>query len=229
MATLNECAYNILNIARGGLSSDDDRLNLRQIKFWIEYYRARLIFEYTQAGKNIDDQLVQDLGVVTLSEVDKADSNVIDWDCPIKKAIIPKLVDLPNNRGLVWVGLSDKQTPIILSPPNIIGMRKHLRFTGDMRRAYFIGKYLYVTDPYNEDIKYINVRGIFDKPLEVESIKDDGTSLCISDDDQYPMPEYYLNDITERIMRIELGLLLRMPNDELNDSREKAVGETSSR
>ena len=108
-------------------------------------------------------------------------------------------------------------------------MRKHLRFTGDMRRAYFIGKYLYVTDPYNEDIKYINVRGIFDRPLEVESIKDDGTSLCIQDDDQYPMPEYYMNDITERIMRIELGILLRMPNDELNDSREKAVGEAGSR
>jgi hypothetical protein len=229
MATLNELSYNVLNIARGGLSSDDDRLNLRQIKFWVEYYRAKLIYEYSAAGKNIDPQLIQDLGLLTLTEVDKADSNVIDWDCTVKRVAIPKLIDLPNNRGLVWVGLADKQTSIILSPPDVIGVRKNLRFTGGMRRAYFIGGFLYVTDPFNEDIKYINVRGIFDRPMEVEVTGEDGTVQCIGDTDQYPMPEHYVSDIVERILRIELNILKAGNNDELNDSREQSVEQPSSR
>jgi len=237
MATLNELSYNVLNIARGGLSSDDDRLNLRQIKFWIEYYRAKLIYEYSQQAVSrhkaesttIDPQLVQDLGLLTLEEVDKADSNVIDWNCTVKRVAIPKLVDLPNNKGLVWVGLADKQTPIILTPSNIVGIRKNLRFTGNMRRAYFIGGYLYVTDPFNEDICYINVRGIFDKPLDVEVTGADGVVSCITDEDQYPMPEYYVSDIVQRILSIELNMLIRSPNDEINDSRETQVEQTRAR
>ena len=78
MPTLDQYAYNIRNIARGGQGdSDDERLKIKQIKFWINGYRASGIFQVSDYGKNIDPQLIQDLGVVPLQEVDKADS-----DCP---------------------------------------------------------------------------------------------------------------------------------------------------
>ena len=224
MATLNELAYNVLNIARGGLSSDDDRLNTRQIKFWIGYYRAKLTFEYTNAGKDIDPQLLQDLGVLKLKEIDSADSQAVRWGCSVKYATIPKLIDLPNQRGLVFVGLVDKVTPIIISPPNVVELRKHLRFGAKLRRAYMVGDRLYVTDPFNEDICFINVRGIFDDPTAVEWVDEDGNTQCIGDDEEYPMPEHYTSDIVSRIMQYELNMVIRTENDELNDSRE-----TSSR
>ena len=91
MASLNEIAYNILNIARGGLSSDDDRLSIAQIKFWVGYYRAFAIKEELRIKKSIDNQLVQDLGTMRLEAVDAADDETVKWDCEVKRVEIPKL------------------------------------------------------------------------------------------------------------------------------------------
>jgi len=220
MATLNELSYNVLNIARGGLSSDDDRLNIRQIKFWIGYYRAYAIKESLKKGTGVDSQLVQDLGVLTLESVDKADHPKVLWGCEVKRVRVPKLVDLPNDSGLVFIGLVDKQTPIILSPPNVVHFKAHQRFTGNMRRAYLIGGYLYVTDPFNEDICYVNVRGIFDNPSDAGYQGADGDYTCIDDDDEYPMPESYVPLIVNYIMQKELNMTIKTTNDENNDSRE---------
>lgn len=59
MATLNEIAYNILNIARSGRSSDDDTLSLNQIKHWIHYYRGSLLQKYTSNGRKIHPNCLQ--------------------------------------------------------------------------------------------------------------------------------------------------------------------------
>ena len=54
MPTLDQYAYNIRNIARGGQGdSDDERLNIKMIKFWINGYRASGMFEATDWGKDI--------------------------------------------------------------------------------------------------------------------------------------------------------------------------------
>lgn len=220
MATLKELTYNVLNIARGGLSSDDDRLNERQIAFWIGYYRARKIYEESRGGRSIDPQLLQDLGCLELKKVDKANCPEVLWGCGVKRVAIPKVVDLPKNRGIAWIGLVDKQEPIILSSPDVLYFRDKQRFTGNMRKAYFIGGYLYVTDALNEDIKWINVRGVFDDPLAIETKDADGNGQCITWEDEYPMPEHYISDIVQRIMQYELNMSIRAVNDEVNDSRE---------
>ena len=89
-----------------------------------------------------------------------------------------------------------------------------------MRRAYLIGGYLYVTDPFNEDICYVNVRGIFDNPGDAGYQGADGTYTCIDDDDEYPMPESYVPLIVNYIMQKELNMTIKTTNDENNDSRE---------
>ena len=131
MPTLDEYAYNIRNIARGGQGdSDDDRLNIKQIKFWINGYRAAGIFAITDFGKDIDPQLVQDLGVIPLMEVDKADSECpdVDWGCTVMKVVLPKLLDFPNLRALSYVGKVDKQTPFIVNYPDTVAFKKATRF-----------------------------------------------------------------------------------------------------
>jgi hypothetical protein len=220
MATLNELSYNILNIARGGLSSDDDRLNIRQIKFWIKYYRAIFIKKDVVEGSVVDPQLIQDLGCLKLQEVDKADCPTNIWEENIKRVEIPKLIDLPARLAITWVGLIDKQTPIVLAEPSVVYFKRYQRFTGDMRRAYFIGKYIYVTDPFNEDICEINLRGIFDNPTEISYTSQDGTEECWTDDRDYPIPLSYVSMITSTIMERELQMTVASTNDEINDSRE---------
>jgi hypothetical protein len=225
MATLDELSYNILNIARGGLSSDDDRLNIRQIKFWIKYYRAYYVKQLSlkQSLRDVailDPQLVQDLGCLKLEEVDKADCPDALWGQNIKRVEVPKLIDIPLDKSITFVGLIDKITPIIMGNPNTSYFKSRQRFTGNMRRAYFIGKYLYVTDPFNEDICHINVRGIFDDPTQVSYTDADGEVQCYRDDEEYPMPMSFIPEVNTAIMQRELQMTVNGTNDEINDSRE---------
>jgi hypothetical protein len=218
--TLDEIAFNIHNIAYGGLPSDDDRIGIRQIKEWVKYWRAKLIFEYTQKGKNINPQLVQDLGCLALSTVDKADCVSASWGCTIKKVIIPRLVDLPNNGGLIWVGLIDKQTPLAITTSGNVHFMRSSRTTGKMERAYMIGTSLYVNTPDSYNLKWINVRGVFDDPNDVTTCDTNGNCTCLRDDiDNYPVSASMVQMITQGIMANELNMELKTKNDEVNDAR----------
>ena len=60
MATLNELAYNIKNMAYGGSSTiDEESVGIRQIKFWIHYYRAQMIREQANEGTGINQMFFQ--------------------------------------------------------------------------------------------------------------------------------------------------------------------------
>lgn len=229
MATLNELAYNIINIARNFQgNSDDDRLNIRQVKFWIRNYRAKGIFDITEYGKQIDPQLVQDLGIVKLSRVDKADSSCppIEWGCKILKVEIPKIVDLPHNRGLVFVGLIDKQTPFVIDFSDVSIFKRATRFGNTFNRCYFINNTLYVvTKEDGQELRYINIRAVFENPEDVTYYNTDGSARKYNPEkDEYPMP-LRLNDfVTTSIMQKELNLGLQTNNDEQNDARDNAQG-----
>jgi len=60
MASLNEIAYNIKNMAYGGSSTtNEENVGIRQIKFWVHYYRAELIQEFYLKGKNLPYEFYQ--------------------------------------------------------------------------------------------------------------------------------------------------------------------------
>ena len=57
--TLNEIAYNIKNIVEGGISGEDSKISIRQIKAMIHYHRAGILQKYTNNGRNIHPQSYQ--------------------------------------------------------------------------------------------------------------------------------------------------------------------------
>ena len=225
MPTLDQYAYNIRNIARGGQGdSDDEKLNIKQVKFWVSGYRASGMFEVTDYGKDIDPQLVQDLGVVPLVEVDKADSECpdVDWGCKIKKVVIPKLVDFPELRALSYVGKIDKQSPFVVNYPDVAQYKAATRFGKLSNRAFLIGQNLYVTlvgDDVN--MQYINIRGVFETPEDIKAYPTEGCEpRCYdSSTDPYPMPQRLYNYVLKNILSNELNWTQRSVNDELNNAR----------
>jgi hypothetical protein len=226
MATLNEHAYNIRNIIRANQgNSDDERLNIKQIKFWISSYRAKGVFDITEYGKQIDPQLVQDLGVLKLKEVDKADSECpkVDWGCKIKYVDIPKLVDLPHNRALVFVGLIDKQTPIIIDYADVHIFKRATKFGNRFNRAYFINNRLYIVHREEDNsLRYINFRGVFERPEEVTVYdKDNPKGRKFNDAvDEYPMPMRLYEYVLTKILTNEFQVSMQTVNDELNNARQ---------
>ena len=59
MATLNEIAYNIKNLAYNGDTNEEENIGIRQIKFWIHYHRAKIIKELAREGKGVPQECLQ--------------------------------------------------------------------------------------------------------------------------------------------------------------------------
>jgi hypothetical protein len=207
-------------------NSDDNRLTNRQIEFWIQYYRAKGVNEYTNYGKDIDPVFVQDLGTLKLEDVDKSDTScpAVEWGCTIKKVTIPKLASMPKNRALLFVGLIDKQTPIVIDDADVHKFARSTRFGKRMHRGYLIGQTLYIVikDGF-EDLKYINVRGVFEDPKTVSTIPGPGCeAVCFNPNTaEYPMPMSMVDYIVKNIVQTELNIGLRTQDDEINNARNE--------
>ena len=61
MATLNEIAYNIKNIAYGGNAPKEVNISIEQIKHWIHYHRAKLIADNIDKGIMSNHVIWQDI------------------------------------------------------------------------------------------------------------------------------------------------------------------------
>ena len=226
MPTLDKYAYNIRNIARAGQgNSDDDKLNIKQIRFWINGYRAVGMFDITNFGKNIDPQFIQDLGVVPLTEVDKADSDCpkVDWGCKVKYVDIPKLIDFPDLRALGFVGKIDKESEFIINHPNVSKYKAATRFGHLSSRVKLIGQRLYFMLAGDDiNICFANIRGVFEEPETVSGFPTEGCEGVCYDPakDDYPMPFRLYEFVLERILRNELQWTEQAVNDELNNARK---------
>jgi hypothetical protein len=227
--TLDAWAYNIRNLGRAGLgNSDDERLGIRQIKFWIQGYRADAIYRFTDAGKDIDPQLMTDFGILTLTEIDEADAAVcqdIEWGCKIMKVTIPKLIDLPDNRALLFIGKINKQTNFQRDPANTHEFLRASRFGNLITRYFIIGNTVYIRlAKKDEGLLYINGRGVVEDPSILKKIvtgpEGDCIEQCFNDAvDEYPCPMRYYPYITGEILRKELGLSLQTVEDLLNNAQ----------
>jgi len=73
MATYKEIEYSLLNLYRGGITSDDENISGKQLMFHFRNYRAKLVREDLGKGRTLDRQLVQNLGCVEVECVDAAE------------------------------------------------------------------------------------------------------------------------------------------------------------
>lgn len=226
MATLNELAYNIRNIARSGQgNSDDDRLTINQIKFWIRYYRSEGILQTTNYGKEIHPQMVQDLGIVPLVEVDATDTDCpsVQWGCKIKKVVVPKFVDFPKDRAIVFVGKIDKVEPFILGNADVSYFKAATQFGKMMTRVLMIGNNMYFQlNDKDSELEYVNIRGVFEDPTKVDQYALAGCKPACFDDatSEYPLPLNLYVYVLSNILQKELQFSEAAVNDELNNARK---------
>lgn len=73
MATLNELAYNIKNIAYGGNTNTEQNVSTQQIKFWIHYYRAQILGELIADGRGVPIDCYQRLSLTQGDDQEKSD------------------------------------------------------------------------------------------------------------------------------------------------------------
>lgn len=215
--TLNEIAYNILNLVRGGRSSNNDYISTDQIKFNIKYYRAMLIRRDFARNGMITRHLEQDLGCLELIKVDASKCCNLPTECAVYRTVrkIPKTVRFNFKDAVTYVGDISGTGTIPIVESNTVQWLPYDKYTKNKMKAYMIEDYLYI---YNADgLKFINVRGIFEDPEDVALFDCDGSD-CYDDNSDFPIPMDMLQMITNGLMSGELMMLSSTVNDTTNDT-----------
>ena len=215
--TLNEIAYNILNLVRGGRSSNNDYISTSQIKFNVKYYRAMLIRRDFARNGMITRHLEQDLGCLELIKVDASKCFNLPTECAVYRTVrkIPKTVRFNFRDAVTYVGDISGTGTIPIVESNAVQWLPYDKYTKNKMKAYMIEDYIYV---YNADgLKFINVRGIFEDPEDVAKFDCDGSD-CYDDNMDFPIPMDMLQTITQGIMSGELMMLASSVNDTTNDT-----------
>ena len=216
--TLNEIAYNLLNLVRGGKSHQDETISLDQIKFNIKHYRAMFIRRDFQKNGFTSRHIEQDLGCLELKKVDPTRCCNLPSACSVYRTIkpIPKTVRHNFKESITHVGDVTGTGTIPMVHSNVVKFLSYDKYTKKNYKAYMIEDYLYI---YNADgLKYINVRGVFEDPREVAKFKDCSGTDCYDDDNiSFPIPMDMLQLINNGVLAGELKLLVGTFSDTEND------------
>lgn len=227
MPTAREIVYNIRNTANGGRSNRDVGFTDRQLLFAFRVCRNAMIpaLYWDQYGKKRDEinpQWAQDLGVIPLTEVDMADSPIVTWGEVVKKVVIPKTLDLPQNAGLVFFGRTDKQTHIQI--PDVAqgsyDKFRQYRPKDDIYGAQ-MGDVMYLYGENVDRLCYVNIRIIADDPTKVNYYDTSGSPTCFDwDTTPYPVPTGIEQQIYEMVWQKYILMGVQLPKDDADDEKK---------
>mgnify|MGYP003633083668 CR=1 FL=1 len=217
--TLDEIAYNILNLVRGGRTNVSEHISLAQIKFNIKYYRAMFIRRDYARNGNITRHLEQDLNCIKIEMVDAAKCCNLPSTSRVGRSVrpIPKTVRLNFKDAITHVGDTTGLITIPVVDPITVQWLPYDKYTGTAKRAYMIEDYLYIYNATGES--YVNVRGIFEDPEDLALYSCEGND-CYNDTDDYPIPMDMIQAITDGISSRELQLLAGTQSDTTNDNAQ---------
>lgn len=224
MASLNEIAYNILNIFRGGRSQHNEHYSLDQIKFNIKYYRTLFIRRDLQRFTKLEP-FEQSLSNVKFNQINRGDLGLGDQYTLVSETI-PTPMRLKNREGITFVGRQDDSKGFPIVTYNQSRYQKFNKFTSseDNNRSFYKDNKLYIVGPIAKNVNNsldidsvdLLVRGIFRDPEDVV-VYNTGE---YSHDDQFPsMPNDYIQRIVQGIASQELMIMSSTLSDFKHDNR----------
>lgn len=226
MATYNEIVYNLKNLYRGGITSDDDTISNKQLIFIFNYYRAKLIREDLNKKRTIDRQLIQSLNCLQFECVDASECcEITDSGSTVLRSVnpLPKLLELHDKNLLLYVGTVDGDKPFQITTQTLARWSKYNKYTGKKTKAYLkdSNRYLYIINP-PKGLEFVTVQGVFENPEEARDLSDCSGNPCFSYEDEYPVSAHMIPVINEMIMTKELKAFVTTPTDETNNTNQDA-------
>ena len=202
--SLNAIIDDILLIYRANELSESENLSRIQIEQWIHQYRALLIKQDIDKGREINPDYVQTFGPLHISKV----SNCTGGYNYISDEELPKFIDLHFGSGLVSV--KDMFGNLIqVGTETKAKYQVSRKYTCNDYIAYLKNNYLYILGP--EHLEYVKVEGILEDPTQAGDCFD-------RDDTPYPVPANMIPVIKQMIFEKELNIMSIMPNDTTNNS-----------
>lgn len=225
METEEEIVYSIIETAKKGNLTDDNRINERLIRAFLKPYRASAIAKASAMGLVITDESFQHLGELRF---DFSKSKEFT-------RVLPKMISLKSNFG-VRFEIAGESIPILGSEEYSLSLKSLLN--GKLPKAKIIstkatvytGEYLIVNgkqkpsnnftiNEFQEQIRdnqnqfvTIDVYGVLDNPDH--GLDYDWTTS------PYPCPSELIEEIKTKILAKEYNLILNVKVDKVTDSND---------
>jgi hypothetical protein len=215
--TLKEISYNILNLYRGGRSSNNEHISLRQIEFNVKHYRAMLLRRDFARNGLVSRHVEQDLGCIELEKVNASQCCNLPIECDVVRTVvdIPRTVRFNFTDAITHVSDPSGLITIPVVDSLTVQFLPYDRFTKNTRKAYMIEDKLYIYNPGGMDT--INIRGVFEDP-EVVAKFECGGGNCYDDQSDFPMPLDMVQAITDGLVKGTFMMIAQTVSDTENDT-----------
>lgn len=203
--TLNNIIDDLLLLLRNNNIAESENLSKIQIELWIHQYRAYLLKQDLDKGRDVNPEYTQVIGLIHVSETGSEVPGKVEY---ISDDELPSFIDLHYGSGLLTV--KDAFGNLIqVGNETKAKYQKYRKYGCGDYIAYIKGKHLYLEGP--GDLEYVELIGILEDPTEA--------GPCFDADAKYPMPANLIPALKHLILDKEFNVLLSVPSDETNDSR----------
>lgn len=203
--TTNELIDNVLQIARNNNVGESEKLSRYQIQLWLMYYRAMLIKQDIDKGRDVKSIYVSTIEPIHLDVVENTGGQIRH----VGSKELPKLVEFNNRSGVVAV--RDMWGNLIqLGSHTRSNYQKYAKYACKDYIAYTKNNKIYV-EGGNDDLEWISVDVIAEDPTAVP---------CFNPDSEFPAPASMVPTIMQLIMERELRIMTAMPSDVTNNSAD---------
>lgn len=222
MITLDKLTYNLLNMARGGVLSDDENISFRQVEFWVHNTRALLIRQDIQKKRAISGNIIQ---VLPCLDVDIVDASLCPCTVPTGCSVlrtrktIPKPLEI-DEKDLITkvssIGLTDRgYTLINLFRASWVGYNKYAK---NNPKAFYFDGYIWLIQA-SDPVEKINVYGVFEDPTELAAYVDCQNQPCYSNDMNYPVSAWMLPMMEKLIMESNFRIIATTQTDSTGNAK----------
>jgi len=215
--TLKEISYNILNLYRGGRSSNNEHISLRQIEFNVKYYRAMLLRRDFAKNGMVSRHSEQSLGCIELEKVNASQCCSLPIECDVVRTVvdIPRTIRYNFTDAITHVADPSGLITIPVVDALTVQFLPYDRFTKNTRKAYMIEDRMYIYNPAGMDT--INIRGVFEDPEETALFDCDGSD-CYDDEADFPLPMDLVQAITDGLVKGTFMMIAQTASDTENDT-----------
>ena len=218
MASLKEISYDLYQHIRANASDDDD-IDLRNIKYWIRTQRNLWLKNTLSKYAITSENIIQDLGTLSL-EV----SNTVYKRTTID---LPRFLSVNQEPKIIRVG-----TPTLSQTTqdyNIVPYSQHKflnsgRFNTNLVSAFLFNNRIYLYAPAailgataQTGITTVNVRGVFEDPLDV-TFYTTPSNVPFTEDMEYPIDESFIPYIKGEILKADVIAYLKTRQDPSNNA-----------
>jgi len=222
MATIKEIVYDLKNIIRGGLQSDDEMISDRQIEFQVSSLRAQYIRQDVNKRRSISDNIKQIIHCLEVEPVSGTTCGLSDDIMIVRsKEKIPNAIETAHQDLITAIGPTGiLSTNFHMIPYNRAPWAGNNRYTKRMTFAFLLDSFVYITGPEAEMLEKIKVEGVWQNPRDIESYhKDDGSSSYDAETEEYPLSTSMLDLIKQSMLTQNMQPMIQMPTDISNNAK----------